>query len=142
MTFSHTVETDAPEEVWQRWIDVGTWHEWDTEVKKASLEGDFELGAEGTLTPKTGPETSFVVTDFVPGQSNTFTMALPLCKLHIQHASSDDKKSSTHEVCFEGLLAPLFALLLGRRFRKVLPDVMANLRELTEVQEGSSVVAL
>ncbi len=136
MTFSHSLKTDAPEEVWRRWLKVETWHEWDTEVKEASLEGDFKLSAKGTLTPKTGFEASFTITEFTPQQSYTFTTALPLAKLHVRRYFSENRTTFTHEVSFTGLLAPLFGRLLGQRFQKVLPEVMANLRELAETSKG------
>ena len=133
---SHSLKTDAPEEVWRRWTDVETWHEWDTEIENASLRGNFELGAKGTLKPKTGPETSFAVTEFTPGQSYAFTTNLPLSKLHVRRYFSENKTAFTHEISFTGILAPVFSFLLGRRFQKVLPKVMANLRELAQVSEG------
>ena len=123
MTFSHTLETNVPEEVWRRWAEVETWHEWDTEVKEASLKGNFELSAKGTLTLKTGPETSFTITEFIPEQSYTFTTDLPLAKLHVKRYFSKNRTAFTHEVGFTGTLAPLFGFLLGRRFEEVLPEV-------------------
>lgn len=132
MTFSHTLKTNAPEEVWWRWTEVETWHEWDTEVASAALEGDFNLGAKGNLKPKTGPGSSFTITELTPQQSYTFTTQLPLAKLHVKRSFSADRTAFTHEVSFTGLLAPLFGRLLGKRFQAVLPQVMMNLRELTE----------
>ena len=138
MTFSHTLEISAPEEVWRRWTEVETWHEWDTEVKEASLEGNFELGVKGTLAPKTGPETSFTITEFTPEQSYTFTTNLPLAELHVKRYFSRNRAAFTREVSFTGTLAPLFSFLLGRRFKEVLPEVMTNLRELTESKRVAS----
>ena len=135
MTFLHTLETNAPEEVWRCWLDVETWHEWDTEVKQATLEGDFKLGAKGTLTPKTGPKTSFTITEFTPEQEYTFTTGLPLAKLHVRRYFSNSRTAFTHEVSFTGTLGALFGFLLGRRFREVLPEVMVNLRDLAALSE-------
>ena len=132
MTFSHTLETNAPEEVWRRWIEVETWHEWDTEVEEVSLRGEFEPGAKGTLTPKTGPKTSFTITELTPEQSYTFTTDLPLAKLYVRRYFTSSRTAFTHEVSFAGTLAPLFGFLLGRRFQKVLPQVMVNLRTLAQ----------
>ncbi len=132
MTFSHTLETNAPEEVWRRWLEVETWHEWDTEIESATLNSEFKLGAKGTLTPRTGPKTSFTVTELIPEQDYTFTTNLPLAKLHVRRYFSKTRTAFTHEVSFTGTLAPLFGFLLGRRFQKVLPEVMVNLRELAE----------
>ena len=129
---SRSLKTDASEEVWRRRTEVETWHEWDTEVKEASLGSNFELSAKGALTPKTEPSTSFTITEFTPKQSYTFTTVLPLAKPHVKRYFSKNRTAFTHEVSFTGTLAPLFGFLLGRRFQKVLPEVMANLRELTE----------
>ena len=132
MTFAHTLETRAPKKIWQRWTEVETWHEWDTEIKQASLQDNFKLGARGSLVPKTGPRSSFTVTELTPQKRYTFVTNLPLCKLHVKRYLSEDGGTFTHEVRFTGLLAPLFGRLLGERFQKVLPEVMENLRERAE----------
>ena len=55
MIFDHTVETAAPpEKIWAAWTDAGSWPEWDTELAFAALDGDFAVGAKGSLKSPTG----------------------------------------------------------------------------------------
>jgi hypothetical protein len=107
---------------------------WDTELYDSCLTGAFAIGAVGRLTPKRGRVSEFRVSQLNPGQSYTFTIALPLCKLHIHRYLSltQDGLSFTHEVTFKGILAFLFGLLLGRRFQTALPRVMDNVKQIAE----------
>jgi putative intracellular protease/amidase len=41
----------APEAVWRRYRDVGTWPEWNGAVESVVLDGEFKAGTRGTLTP-------------------------------------------------------------------------------------------
>ena len=134
-TFSHTVTTTAAAtSIWTIWADVSRWAEWDTELDSARLEGDFRLGATGKLTPKKGPQSKFVISQLVDGESYTFTTQLPFCKLHVARflCRQDSGTSFTHEVSFDGLLSVVFAKLLGKRFQLVLPGVMQNIKRMAE----------
>jgi hypothetical protein len=133
MKFSHTLKTvAAPERIWEIWTDVENWAQWDTELISADLDGAFVLGAIGRLKPKTGGATKFEISQFNPGNSYTFTIGLPLCSLWVHRYLSDrsDGTYFTHEVSFQGLLAWLFGLLLGRKFQAVLPKVMENVARI------------
>ena len=135
MRFSHTLKTTAsPERIWEVWTDVAHWSDWDTELKNAYLEVPFSLGAVGKLTPKTGRVSTFKVSQFNLGKSYTFTLKLPLCRLNIHRYLTDrsDGLYFTHEVSFQGILAFVFGLLLGRQFKAVLPSVMANVKQIAE----------
>jgi hypothetical protein len=135
MKFSHTIKTTAsPASIWKIWTDVDNWSKWDTELMAAKLDGDFELGAGGMLTPLGGKKARFNIIEFDRGNSYTFTLDLPLSNLNIYRylESRSDGTYFTHEVSFTGLLAPLFGTILGRKFRSVLPSVMENIRRIAE----------
>jgi hypothetical protein len=135
MKFSHTIKTSAsPEQVWTVWIDVERWAEWDTELHDACLESSFAFGATGKLTPKKGRVSTFRISQFSQGKSYTFTVQLPLCRLNIYRylQSQSGCTEFTHEVSFQGLLAFIFGLLLGRKFREALPRVMENVKRIAE----------
>jgi hypothetical protein len=138
MKFSHTLKTTAvPAKIWLVWTDVAHWSEWDTELRDALLEGAFGLGSIGQLTPKTGRVARFKVSQFNPGESYTLTVALPLASLNIRRylKIQSDGVYFTHEVSFGGILAFVFGFLLGRRFRSVLPSVMANVKRIAELPD-------
>jgi hypothetical protein len=135
MKFSHTLKTTAsPECIWEIWTDVARWSNWDTELKDAGLQVPFSLGAVGELVPKKGRASTFKISQFSSGSSYTFTVGLPLCRLNVHRylTTHSDGLYFTHEVSFQGLLAFIFGLLLGRRFKAVLPSIMANVRQIAE----------
>jgi hypothetical protein len=125
-----------PGDVWAVWTDVGRWPEWDTELESASVEGGrLALGASGTLEPRSGPASSFVVSEFEAERGYAFTTRLPLCELVVRRRLGEDRDGTTaftHEVSFRGPLSFLFGFLLGRRFRAALPGVMENVRRTAE----------
>ncbi len=139
---SCTLETTAtPEAIWAAWSEVSRWHEWDSELLSAVLDGDFRLGATGRLTPKSGPTSTFVISQMNQGESYTFTTQLPLCRLHVRRFLAWRESSGslhdrtlcfTHEVSFEGLSAVVFERLLGKRFQLALPSVMQALKNIAE----------
>ena len=141
MKFSHTLKTSASsEQIWAIWTDVEHWSVWDTELVDSHLKSAFVLGAVGKLTPKAGRVSPFIISQIDSGNSYTLTLKLPLCKLNIyRHLyRQSDSTYFTHEVSFKGILAFLFGLLLGRRFRIILPSVMENIKRIAEIQEPGS----
>jgi Polyketide cyclase / dehydrase and lipid transport len=135
MKFSHTLKTAAPpEQIWAIWTDVENWSDWDTELVDSRLESSFALGAIGQLTPKKGQVSTFKISQLNPGESYTFTVGLPLCRLNVHRylQLQPDGTYFTHEVSFRGLLGWLFGRLLGRQFKAVLPGIMENVKRIAE----------
>ena len=139
MRFEHTLKTcAAPDDVWAVWADVERWPEWDVELRSASVEGGrLALGARGTLEPKRGPASRFVISEFEPGRGYAFATRLPLCRLVVRRRLEEGTEGGalfTHEVTFVGPLSAPFGFLLGGRFRAALPGVMENVRRTAETR--------
>lgn len=137
MKFEHTVRTSAsPQRIWAIWTDVPRWPGWDTELVSASIpDGRFALGVTGTVRPRTGPASTFSVSELEPGTSYAFMTRLPLCRLVVRRQLMAEPAGGTrftHQVTFAGPLSGLFGVLLGRRFRSALPGVMDNIRVIAE----------
>jgi hypothetical protein len=140
MRFEHTEMTSVPPaRIWELWADVPSWSRWDTELPDSRLDGPFALGTTGVLTPKAGPQSRFRIAELVPNESYAFTITLPLCTLTVRRffTSSEDATAFTHQVSFNGPLRHLFGALLGRRYQRVLPVVMGQLRHLAELRESA-----
>ena len=76
--FSFTISVNTTRvKVWQTLINVQNWHQWDTEILEASLEGNFAKGVKGTMKPKTGPKLKFYISEIIPNQSYTFNTSSP-----------------------------------------------------------------
>ncbi|MWG35051.1 SRPBCC family protein [Halomarina oriensis] len=142
MWFSHRMETTAPpRRVWEVWTDVEAWPTWDGELREASLGGDdrtahcaVEVGTRGFLDPRFGPTAEFVVTEVDPGRSYSYTVEMPLGRLHVRRSlhGHDGGTTFTHEVWFEGALRGVYSRTLGRRYRRALPEVMTAVRDRAE----------
>jgi hypothetical protein len=133
--FSFTVSVNTTKaNVWQTLIDVQNWHQWDTELIEASLEGSFMVGAKGTLKPKTGPKLKFYISEIIPNQSYTFNTVMPIGELVIKRTiiAENDGVHFTDDIAFTGFLKYIFGFMLGGQFRKVLPEVMNNFKRIAE----------
>jgi uncharacterized protein YndB with AHSA1/START domain len=54
-TAEHSVETSAtPEAVWRHWADVPRWPEWNADLARAELEGDFRPESTIRMTSNDG----------------------------------------------------------------------------------------
>ena len=139
--FSHTVVTAASrQDLWQVWTDVDNWHKWDSGLRKATIYGEFKTGTKGELIPDKGPSARFVITEVYSDSSYVFKTKIPLGWLVIKRFMQDKSGQLyfTHDVKFKGLLSPLWAVLLGKRYRKMLPVVMEEIRKIAEAKTTKS----
>ncbi len=133
--FSYKVIINSTKsKVWETLIDVKTWHIWDTELIEAQLDEDFELGAKGTMKPKVGPILKFHISDFTKNEFYTLKVKMPVGNLVIKRSlvESNNSIQFTDDIEFTGFMRYIFGFILGRKFRKVLPDVLNNFKNLTE----------
>lgn len=133
--FFAVVKVNKPiDQVWSALTDSGSWHKWDTELKSAKIEGEMKEGAQGTLKPKTGPELSFKIKNFRPLDSYDLFVKMPVGSMVISRSlqEKDGSVEFRDEIKLVGPLRKMFGLFLGRSFRKVLPEVMKNFKNLVE----------
>lgn len=133
--FNFTIAIDNTiDKVWQSLIDVEKWHQWDTELISANLDGNFVLGAKGSMKPKTGPLLPFYISEFTPHQSYTINTKMPIGGLVIKRSLSTENGMVlfTDDIQFTGFLKLIFGVILGGTFRKVLPEVMNNFKKMAE----------
>lgn len=114
--------------------DVENWKNWDTELRQATIFGDFALNTKGELVPKKGPKLQFRISEHIPSESYTFITKMPVGSLMIRRTLNERKGAIefTDDIQFTGFLKTLFGLFLGRGFKKVLPEVMYNFKRLAE----------
>ena len=54
-TAEHSIEADAsPESIWRLWVDVPRWPEWNADLARAELEGEFRPGSTIRMTSHEG----------------------------------------------------------------------------------------
>ena len=130
--FWYTMETTATNTaIWSIWMDVAHWKDWDTGLKDASIDRALKLGAKGTLISLEGRSTTFKVVEFTEGQSYTYQTKLPLGSLYVKRylETNNGKTVFTHEVWFKGMTSGIFAKAFGGKFRKMLPEVLLNIKK-------------
>lgn len=127
----------SPETFWPVWTDVAGWPEWDTPLLRARLIGTFVQGASGELVDRSGRTSRFTLTECIPLAAYAYTVRLPGGSLQVRRSITSTTTtplalSFRHHVRFSGPLAPLWARVLGRSFRRILPEVMDHLVHLVE----------
>lgn len=133
--FWYTLETTAPPDaIWEIWTDVPNWKNWDTGLKDASIKGTFSLGAKGTITSLEDRRSKFKVVAFEEGRSYTYKTKLPLGSLYVKRYLKTENGTTTftHEVWFKGLTSGAFANAFGEKFKKMLPNVLKNIKHSAE----------
>lgn len=133
--FWYSLETSAsPEYIWAIWTNVPNWKAWDTGLRDASIEGDFKLNSKGVITSLEGRKSKFKVVEYSEGQFYTYKTKLPLGSLYVKRylTVKEGKTIFTHEVWFKGLTGGIFAKAFGEKFRTMLPDVLAQIKEIAE----------
>lgn len=103
-------------------VDLG---EWDRGLTSARLEGPFVVGARGEIVDRSGRTSTFVVVEVEQGEHATYEVRLPAARLVLRRSLTGHRsRRLRHEVTFGGPLAPVWAVVLGRGFRRQLPPTL------------------
>lgn len=142
LIIKHTVVTTAPAvAIWQVWQDVANWNTWDYGIEFSSINGPFKEGTSGTLKPKGGPLVHTKLTHVEPMKAFVDESKLPFARIIVSHflKEKEGKIEVTHKIEMKGLLAFLFAYLIGRTMKKNLPEEMeAMVKKAENLNETSS----
>ena len=114
--------------VWQLWTRPASWAGWDRGLRSAELVGPFRTGATGRLVDLRGRESAFVVDEVVEGRRCRYHVRLPGGRLVLTRTLGDGAPVTVrHEVAFSGPLSLVWAVVLGRGFRRQLPPTLDDL---------------
>lgn len=124
----------APKRIFAIYADVANWHQWDPDTKAASIEGPFQTGAVGRLTPTRGNTVPMRLTSVAPDRSFTVESKIPLFCMVFEHELHPSKTGTVviHRVTFSGALAFLLGRVLSRQLNQGLPVTLARLKALAE----------
>ncbi len=130
-TFEHTVSTPASAEaVWALYADVAEWLRWDHGLEAIELDGGFEAGATGRITPAGMGELPFTLTRVAPGRGfddETLAMGHVFRFIHVIEPLGEGSRV-THRVEIEGPAADE----MGPNVVADTPDAMLALAALAE----------
>lgn len=130
-----TASSTAPAQLfYDRWIDVTTHPEWSHEMAWLRLDEPLRVGARGTLKPKSGPKSGFVVSELVPGRVYADTTLLPGARLTFRHAANDtaDGSDLSVDVSISGRLASIWRRVLGAGIESETPHGLRRLVSMVE----------
>jgi len=123
---SATIATTAtPEAIWHRWTEVELWPADDPDCRWATIDGDYRVGATGTVKAA-GPASHFRVTELDPLRRMVFEIAVPLGTLRFPHTVEPLAEGVllTHAVEITGPLAQVYGAVIGQVIRRGLPEVV------------------
>lgn len=124
------ISSAKPEALWDCYTQVASWPNWDSDVKTATLHGDFVTGANGLLQPQRGPRNTFILTEVTQNQSFSNESRLPGARIRFDHtltALPDNCTKVTHTISIYGSLYWLFRWLIGKSLAQKLPTAVNNL---------------
>ena len=128
MEQSITVEIDAsPERVWEVLTDVERWSEWTETVTSMRRldDGPLQTGSRAKINQPKIPETEYVVTEFVPGQSFTWVATGPGVTTTARHTLEALPGGGTR-VRLAVEQAGLLGVVMGRFYRGMTDRYLAN----------------
>ena len=105
-----------PRSVWDRaYADASAWPEWNPEIKAASLDGAFELGASARVRFRNGARLRFRIVELEEGRLFTDEARLPLARMGHRHLLEprDGGVRLTNTIYIEGPLSALWSRVLG-----------------------------
>lgn len=131
----HSLQTNAsPEAVWRRWVDVGTWPDWDRSLEGAGLDGPFQPGTGGFLRMQEGRRMVFAIASVAPGRGFVLECRLPGAVLRMDHLVEPSTHGSRlqREVRLTGWLAWLQARRLRTFLQENVPPALRTLARIAE----------
>ena len=123
-----TVRSPAePAAFFERWADMATWPDWNTDTEWVRLDGPFATGSTGALKPKGGPKVKFVIAELVAGTTFVDVSKLLGARLTFRHDVTPLAEGGCQvdvAVSMDGPLRGLWTRLLGKGLRTTLqPDL-------------------
>ncbi len=124
-----------PERIFAIYADVGNWKAWDPDTKDSSIDGPFQTGSKGRITPPKGMSVPMDFISVVPNQSFTVESRIPLFRMRFEHELHPTAAGTTevvHRVKFSGALSFVLGPIVGNPLRTGLPITLASLKRLAE----------
>ncbi len=140
MQVEHRIRTSAsPEAVFSLYQDVKNWHVWDPDTKSATLDGPFQVGSKGRLTPTKGKSVPMVLTAVAPARNFTVESKIPLFRMVFEHelVRHGAETEVIHRVTFSGLLRFVIGRVLVKQLNSGLPVTLAKLKAIAERQSAA-----
>lgn len=122
------------EQIWELWTDINNWKNWDQEIEKSEIFGEFKVGTKGILKPLGTPTTKFEIISCEKYKSFSDRSFLPFCKMDFIHTINENAQGLqiTHRVEMSGAFTFIFSKIIGSKIKEGLPKAVASLIQLAE----------
>lgn len=136
-TYIHEKECNIDlEKLWDLYSNVENWKQWDEEIEKITLNGDFITGTKGVMYMEGQEPMNFILTDVeVKKHFIDETIIEPLNTSiivgHYIEKKSNDRFLLRHSVIIKGDNADMVAEQIGESFTIDIPKSMEKLIKLT-----------
>lgn len=140
MQIEHRIPVAASAQtIFDIYEDVQNWHAWDPDTKKATLDGPFQVGSSGSITPTKGTTVPMVLSKVVPNQCFTVETKIPLFRMLFEHelAPLPGATEVVHRVTFSGLLSIVLGPMLSKQLNSGLPITLRKLKALAEARSAA-----
>jgi len=126
----------APTTIFRIYEDVDNWHTWDPDTGMATLEGRFEVGSRGRLTPTRGNSVPMLLTQVVRDSCFSIESRIQLFRMLFEHEllPVEGVTEIIHRVTFSGPLSLVLGNMLAQRLNASLPTTLSRLKALAESQ--------
>jgi len=112
--------------IWDLWENPERWADWNPAIAGAELRGPFEIGTTAVIRFHGRPAMKFDITAIEPGSLFVDQTRLPGAHMGHEHRLERSPGLATvaHCIYFDGPLAALWGLLMGRRIRRDLTSFL------------------
>jgi uncharacterized protein YndB with AHSA1/START domain len=126
-----SVQTSAsPEQIWRLWADVESWPDWNDDIERIELIGDFEAGSRILMTPFGEEEVERVIAEL--DEPETFVDEVDfgdvvVRTIHTARRLESGRTRVTYRLEITGLAADVLGPEIGPLISGDFPQVIAAL---------------
>ncbi|WP_419699257.1 SRPBCC family protein [Mucilaginibacter sp. NFX135] len=127
-TYSTVTTEVTKEQLWKLFADVNNWHNWDTNIEFAKIDGQFEAGNSFILRPKGGPNVKIQLLETIKDNKYIDVTNFPLAKMYDEHLFEDTPEGVkiTNTIWVTGLLSFVWVKLVAQ---KIVDDTPADMQK-------------
>jgi hypothetical protein len=138
---AHALSAAPVQGFFDRWADVDTWSQWNTDTEWVHLDGPFQQGVTGRLKPKGAPSLRFTVAELIPGRVFTDVSSLIGARLTFRHVIAEVDTNTNRidvTVSMTGPLSLIWRAVMAKGLRSALQQDLDGLVAVVENRAASS----
>ncbi|EKN64815.1 hypothetical protein P9E76_00275 [Schinkia azotoformans] len=125
----------SPEKVWKLYADVNRWYQWDSKLKKITLEGNFSIGSTGTIEVESQPLVPYEIVNVQENKSFCTKTTIPsFGEIYFNHEITKvyEKCTIKHTVELKDGKANEHSINLLKNLFSDVPKAVLSIKELVE----------